>query len=214
MSIKELTDFSKSARKDEEEYVVNKYLARALASMSQMDWNVGQSGHCEILEGMLYFVLDHTGRLVSNAVFDEHVAKSDRPGNITQNGPPPLVEAVKLETRYIVQILYAALGTSSARKELIARVLADRSLNTSAQLRSIESSNTTQDILNKARKTIQSSLLKSAVGGDELEGLKTPVSVDIESVVSVELHGHGEKYGVEWLLGSVWALVGWEMVAR
>lgn len=190
----------------ESEYAVNKYITSMLISISQMEWKDDQLVHKEILEGVLFIILNRTGKLLSNAVFQEHVASSDRPGNIKQSGEAFSPEAAKLETRYLIPILHAALGVDCARKELVVRVLAENGTHTGLQ---------GGDILLKARKLIQSSLVKSAVGGEDLQGLKMPsLPADEEGRYVPEIGTEVELYGPEWLLESVWALIGWDLAVQ
>jgi hypothetical protein len=178
-----------------------------------MEWSVGEPGHSEILEGLLFFILDHIGRLVSQAIFKEHVAQSGRPGNITNSGPTMSLEAIKLEALHMVQILYAALGKSPDRKELVARVLTEHEAGTDIQLGSKNSSKNIKDMLKRSKEMIQSSLVKSAVDGQELESLRLPTPPQDSMSDLPQPHDSQEKYIIEWLLGSVWALAGWDIIA-
>ncbi|TVY59651.1 hypothetical protein LSUE1_G008566 [Lachnellula suecica] len=205
----------KRAKTEEGEYVVNKYLAWALSStVSSLDWKVGKPGNGEILEGILFSILEHTGRLLSGAVFSEHVAKSTNPGNISEGQAPPDPTTAKIESRYIIQILHAAVG-SPEKKELVAKVLASerKVLDPLKRLSSLAcSSSFTRDLVSKSTTLIQSTLLKSAVGGENLGSLKLPLPPTEESKFSVEATNHVECYGPEWLVENVWALIGWDMV--
>lgn len=200
--------------KIEDEYAVNKYLCEALISIAQIEWKVELPGHSDVWEGILFSILDFTGRLVSNAVFNEHVAMSDHVGNITKEGPALLPEAAKLESRYIVLVLRAALGGSNARKELVARILSAHPAKPDVPSRhgSLQASaDHTHNLLIKARKTMQQTLVKSAVGGERLEGLRLPQPPEDDSTYSSQADCCVEKFGQEWLLESVWALIGWEL---
>jgi hypothetical protein len=203
---------SKRAKIDHE-YAVNKYLCLALVSITQMEWKVGKPGHSDILEGILFSILDYTGRLVSNAIFNEHVAKSKKVGNITMDGPAPLTEAAKIEARYIIPVLRAALGGSSARNELVARILSDRPINPKEPSQSgVQTAvNDGTDLLTKTRKRLQATLIKSALGGEGLEGLSLPSLLDEHVDYSCEPDSCAEKFGPEWLLESVWTVLGWEL---
>jgi hypothetical protein len=206
---------NKRAKTEGGEYAVNKYLARALSAVvSNLDWKVGKPGHGEVLEGILFSILEHTGRLLSSAVFSEHVAKSMNPGNITQGKAPSNPSMAKLESRYIVQILHAALG-GSEKKELVAKVLASdrKDLDPLKRMSSLApSSSFTRDLVSKSKMLIQSTLLKGAVGGDNLASLELPAPPGEESNFSVEAADKVERYGPEWLVEIVWALIGWDMV--
>jgi hypothetical protein len=194
-------------QKTESEYAINKYMTGMLTNVSQVDWKVGQAAHSEVLEGILFSILNHTGRLLSNAVFKEHVSTSDRVGNITKGGTEILPGAAKLETRCIVPILHAALGKSTTRKELIARVLAERATDGSVKM---QTPSHRRNLILKARKMIQSSLVKSAVGGEALQSLRTPNRPE-EGQYTSDFVVPVDMYGSEWLLESVWALIGWEL---
>jgi hypothetical protein len=214
------TEFADSRRlrhkrvRTEDEYAVNKQMTGMLVSIAHMDWKATQIGHSEILEGILFSILDNTGRLLSNAVFKEHVAISDRIGNITKGLPSLLPAAAKLEARYIMPVLHAALGRTSARKELIARVLTENTAKFDNQRRSQSSSGEKRDLLVKARKMIQSSLLKSAVGGEGLVGLKLPAPPEEDGYIALEVDTGVERYGPEWLVESIWAAIGWELIVQ
>ena len=197
----------------EEEYAVNKYLSQTLTLITRMDWKVGKPGHSDILEGILFSILDHIGRLVSTAVFNEHVAMSSKVGNITVCDTEPLTSPSKLETRYIVPVLCAALGGSNSRKELLARVLGegggvvrDKTQETSQQ--TLTGSGC--DLVTIARKRLQETLVQCAVGGEELNSLILPPQPE-DFGVSTQPNPSAEEYGPEWLLESVWAVVGWEL---
>ena len=198
----------------EEEYAVNRYLSRALISIFHTEWKVGQPVHSEILEGFMFCILEHTGRLLSNATFLEHVGRSTRAGNITMGDTALPPEVAKLQTRYIVAILHAALGDSSSRKELVTQVLAERSGDSSASSRQStlgSSAKNPHELLAKARKRMQETLAKCALGGDDSQGLRLPPipkeGLNYPSVIEDDV----ERFGPEWLMGSVWALMGWEL---
>ena len=200
---------------EESEYAVNKYLARMLAEIaSGLDWNIHQPGHSDLLEGMLFSVFKHTGRLLSEAVFAEHVAISDNPGNVTKNMETPEAVETNFETRYIVQVLHAALG-GSKRKDLVSHVLAtgkttvlgNPGLGGSAGL------SLSGDMLLKARKLLQSTLVKSAVGGADLEALRLPTPPVEDSEVFVQTANADRCFGPEWVVETLWGLIGWDLVA-
>jgi hypothetical protein len=228
----------KRCRVDEEEYIVNKYLTKSLASMAYgLEWKADQPGHSDLLEGFLFSVLEHIGRLVSEAVFAEHVATSDKPGNITKNTPlSPAKDS--LESRYMIKILYAALGGSD-RKDLVARVLATGKRQLSRLRSSVGSSllspdkadikglsrysdaaekvlqianDPSGDLLSKGKKLLQSTLVKSAVGGGELETLRLPTPPAEESISILGANNENERFGSDWLIETVWALIGWDLI--
>ncbi|KAK0125449.1 hypothetical protein ONS95_000537 [Cadophora gregata] len=190
------------------EYAVNKYLAHVLVSIAErLEWKSDQTGHSDILEGMLLVVIQHTGRVISDCVFGEHVAASDRPGNISNSPDAPVNGFVRPESRYMTRILHATLGGLD-RRELVIDVLAR---SASVGKSSLSGSATTGDILRKAKKLLQSTLLKSTIGGLELESLRVPRLPTEISLVD-DATTNVLKYGKEWLLETVWGLIGWDMV--
>jgi hypothetical protein len=209
------TSRHKHGRVDEEEYVVSKYLAKSLVSMAYgPEWEAHQTGHSDLLEGILFSVLEHIGRLVSEAVFAEHVAMSDKPGNMTKTTSLSPFSA-GLESRYMIKVLYAALGGSD-RKDLVARVLATgkRSVTSESRLRStVGSSLLSGGLLSKGKKLLQSALVKSAVGGAGLEILRLPTPPAEDSMSVLEVINEDEHFDSEWVIETVWALIGWDLVA-
>ncbi|KAE9372298.1 hypothetical protein N431DRAFT_439408, partial [Stipitochalara longipes BDJ] len=163
---------------------------------------------------MLFCVLEKAGRLVSEAVFAEHVATSDNPGNISKADDPLSSGLVKHESRYLVQILQAAVG-GSKKRELIAQVLAQGKPTLNSQNRATESvisAALSGDLLSKVRKLLQSTLVKSAVGGLDLQTLRLPTPPLEEAEMQVEIEGEVEKYGSEWLIQSIWGIIGWDLI--
>ncbi|KAG0648961.1 hypothetical protein D0Z07_4820 [Hyphodiscus hymeniophilus] len=195
----------KRARMEVGEFAVNRYLSKTLIQICQIDWKPGLLGHGEILEGILCSVLNHTGQLLSHVVFKEHVADSDRPGNISMERPSSPMVAKDFEFRYIIPILHAALGGNS-RKDVVAKVLAENQLGmgTAAVLNG--------HTLSMVKRRMQEQLIKSAVGSDA-EGLKLPIPPEDAEVYSdgVSLENKDES---EWFLEAVWALVGWELAVE
>jgi hypothetical protein len=195
---------------------VTKYLANCLVSiLDGIEWKVGRPGHADLLEGMLFCVLEEAGRLVSEAVFAEHVATSDNPGNISKTNDPMLQKSINHESRYLVQILQAAVG-GTKKRELIAQVLAQGNPDSNEQRRlagSAMSLALSGDLLSKTRKLLQSTLVRSAVGESNLETLRLPTPPLEETDMPLETNGQIEKYGSEWLVQSVWGIIGWDLIA-
>jgi hypothetical protein len=206
----------KHCRQEEGEYAVNKFVANTLASTAYgLEWKIHQPGHCDLLEGILFSILEHTGRLLSEATFGEYVATSKNTGKITEsNDIPPTGRVLEYESRYMVQVLHAALGGRD-RKELVARVLAAGKTNLNAQKRRGGSgiSALSSDLLSKVNMLVQNTLLKCTIGGSKFETLKLPTPPPPEdSTPPVETPGV-EPYGSDWLVETMWALVGWDFVA-
>lgn len=204
--------WSKKARLEEGEYAINKYLAGMLASVSYgLEWKAAHPGHADLLEGILFTILEHTGRLLSEAVFDEHVAASNNLGNITKEGTSGCRSSARIEARYIVQVLHAALG-GDERKDLVAQLLAAGKINAGSLRQGSVHGVFSADLLVKAKKLLQSTLMKSAVGGEDLETLRLPTP-PVERTVLPAAKGAGvERYGSDWLVETVWALIGWDLM--
>lgn len=206
----------KRSRLEEREYIVSKTLAASLASIAHdMEWKGGQCGHADLLEGMLFCIMEQTGRLLSEAVFAEHVATSDNPGNISKSVDPVPSPSIKHESRYMVQILQAALGGTTRRKE-IAQVLDLGTPSSGGQAAAAiapRSSASPADLLSKAKKLLQSTLVKSAVGGHYLETLRLPTPPMEEAELTTDVDEEIEEYGTEWLIHSLWGIIGWDMIA-
>jgi hypothetical protein len=189
---------------DKGEYLVNKHLANSIASMlASMEWEPGRPGHSELLEGILYTILTHTGKLVSISVFSEHVVLSGNEGKVTENRQPPPVDTARFESRYIIQILYTALG-GATRTDLISKVLAAG--------RSNVSKGGGGDLASKARLLLQSTLINKTTGGADYETLRLPPPPSEDAVVPDLVNHSVTKYSPEWLVEMAWALVGWDMV--
>ncbi|KAF4636782.1 hypothetical protein G7Y89_g1282 [Cudoniella acicularis] len=201
----------KRPKVEEQEYAVNKYISAALCSIvSNLEWGVGKPGHRDLLEGILFCILGHAGRLLSCAIFEEHVAKSKKPGNVTENNPLVGPETARFEARYIVQILYAAMGGSD-KKSLVTEVLAFER-GDAEPLRQLRNPPKCRSLVDKAKMVVQSTLVKSALGGEEFESLKLPAP-PMEGNIFLEADVVGaEAYGSEWFVDIVWAIVGWDMV--
>ncbi|EPE33711.1 hypothetical protein GLAREA_06724 [Glarea lozoyensis ATCC 20868] len=186
------------------EYIVNKHLAISITSMlAGLEWEAGKPGHSELLEGILYTILQHTGKLVSVAVFNEHVASSKNEGKVTENTQSGEVCTAKFESRYIIQILYTAIG-GATKTELISQVLAAGRSNMSKDGKG--------DLISKARKLLQSTLINNSTGGVSLETLRLPPPPSEDTAIPDDVHHSVERYSSEWLVEMAWALVGWDMV--
>jgi hypothetical protein len=201
-------------------YALNYHLSQNLGLiLPYVDWKVGQPGHSDVLEGILFSMLDHAGRLVSEAVFGENVAESEAVGRIAVRDTVETKVtkvAVKLESRHLVLILNGALA-NSAQKQLIAEVLAGVSTATGnlAVTHPLALTCLTGDLLVRAKKRLQATLVKSIVGESQaaefVDALKLPEAPNEEVLPSIEPPQAGE-HGPEWLIESVWSLVGWDMV--
>lgn len=202
----------KRPRIEEGEYFVNKHLTKALAGIGHnAQWKVHQPAHSEILEGLLSAILERTGRLVSEAIFGEHVAISDLPGNITRNDGPLVRGFTRPEARYIVEILHATTGAGT-RSGLVTQMLTTGKTPLNLQLRTGNPSSPDSygNLLSKAKELLQSTLMKSAVGGADLDSLRLPTPPP--EITNTSDANDVEQYGKDWLIERVWGLIGWDLV--
>ncbi|KAE8444895.1 hypothetical protein EG329_014143 [Mollisiaceae sp. DMI_Dod_QoI] len=203
---------TKRQRTEQPEFLVNMHLTNALATIAHnAQWKITQPAHSEILEGLLFSILEHTGRLVSEAVFGEPVADSDHAGNITEDGEKVVQDFVKPEARYIVQVLHA-MTSDRQRSNLISEMLTVGKMSRNAPPGVMESNppDLSGDLLSKAKKILQSTLVKGAVGGAELESLRLPIPP--KEMTDVGTGSGIRKYGKDWLIEMVWGLIGWDMI--
>ena len=173
----------------EEEFAVNKYSAQMLVSILQnIKWETNTPSHQEVFEGIMYSVLNHTGRLLSLAVFEEHVAASKLPGNITtrKDSDPPFSDDRKYESRYLIEVLRAVMDVHN-----------DLSRGQKPNL------------VRQAEKRIQATLINGAIGG-LADTLKQPI-VPEGALHMADENSTIEQYGSEWLVEKVWTLVGWNL---
>jgi len=205
----------KRIRTEIEEYAVNKLLAKMLSSiLYSLEWKPHQPWHSDLLEGALYFILEYVGQLVSDATFGEQVASCDSPDNITNSVAINAKELSWFESKYVIQILHVALGGASS-KDLVLEVLVGKS-NSNVESRTTRSHGTSimsSELLSKARLLLQSTFMKHTIGASGHEILRMP-SPPIEEVhLAIDTEEKLEEYGSEWLVESVWALIGWDLVA-
>lgn len=203
----------KRIRVEKGEFAVNKYLSKMLSSVAYgLEWKLQQPGHSDLLEGILFSVLEHTGRLLSESVFEEHVAASDSPGNISQGRRQKFSDASRVEARYIVQILHATLG-GDERKGLVAQILSSGRIPAGqSRHNSVKGAVLSGDVLLKAKKLLQSTLMRTTVGGEDLETLRLPTPPLETTGVVVPKRAVTERYGADWLVETIWALIGWDLM--
>ncbi len=69
------------------------------------------------------------------------------------------------------------------------------------------------DLFSSVKKLLQSSLVKTAVGGPCMETLRmlTP-PLEATNVENEEIAVF-ERYGTDWLIEAVWGLIGWDLMA-
>lgn len=195
---KEQTEHRKSREDpgDEQEvYAVNKCLTCTIVSIILgLDFEVGKPGHAELLEGILFTILEHTGSLLSVAIFGDDMPVKKKRGCKDKN-KTPTIDTTNAESLYMVQILYAALGGAEKQK-LVSRVLM---------------AGDGAELIEKAKRFIQGTLLKSTYGKEHIESLRLPVLPE-EEVEVPEVEYDGEIHGQDWLINMATSIVGWDLV--
>jgi hypothetical protein len=202
-------DQHKRQKVSREEYLVNRHLTKTLAAIAHnAQWKVQQPAHTEILEGLLFSILECTSRILSEAVFGEHVAASQLPGNITQSNVEVVKGFVRPEARYVVQVLQATVGVGD-RSGLVAQILAARRTSNAQLQTTIANLPASGVLLLKAKELLQGTLIKSGLGDADIESLRLPNPPLALSNVSAT---DSKEYGKDWLVEMVWGLIGWDVV--
>ncbi|KAF7899558.1 hypothetical protein EAF00_003894 [Botryotinia globosa] len=153
--------------------------------LRKISWQKENDLHKQIIEGMLAMTLSHIGRLISDIVFEEDVAASKLPGNITSRDPSlnSTKNESSLKSKYLIHILEMAL---KIQKETMGV-------------------GPTEELLQKAKRKIQNTLKNSIIGGGLL-GLKLPDQIAEESIDIPELKGL-KMYGKEWTVQCVFTMI-------
>lgn len=197
---------SKRRRIDSHEYTANKLLGRVLTCIVfNINWKETLPAHGELLEGILYTIIHHAGRVLSVAMFGEVVADSDLIGHITKSTSlDQLLSNVtnKSENRYIIQILHSALGGVS-KKTLFVNVLQARKADKHARA-------SASDLIGKARTILQNTLVKAMSAVDVGEQLEEPVTL-VDDVDRRSKDDDFGIYGASWYVGKMWDLIGWDV---
>jgi hypothetical protein len=174
------------------QFVVPKLIAQMLISIIRdTEWKAERSTHRDILEGVISAIVDHAGILLSLSIFGENIGGSNLPGNIsneTEIGNHS--DLISYESRYLIPILSAALDAEKEKRMI-----------------------TLGGVREKAMEKVKRALTNSTIGTN-LSTLKMPAKqMDEEPLSMPELPGH-RTYSSEWLVESLWALVGWEVKAQ
>lgn len=179
---------------EQDVYVVNKCLTNTIVSIILgLDWEVGKPGHVELLEGILFAILKHTGSLLSIAIFGQDMP-SKKKRRKDKNRTPP-VDTTNTESLYMIQILYAALG-GAKKQSLVSRVLM---------------AGDGAELIEKAKRLIQGTLLKYTYGKEHIESLRLPV-LSAEEIEFPMVEYEGELHGHDWLINMATSIVGWDLV--
>jgi hypothetical protein len=177
---------------EDTQFVVPKLIAQMLISIIRdTEWKAERSTHRDILEGVISTIVDHAGILLSLGIFGENIGDSNLPSNISNETETRNYSGlISYESRYLVPILSAALDVEK-EKNLI----------------------TPGGVREKAMEKVKRALTKSTIGTN-LATLKMPAKQMDEEPLSIPELPHHKTYSTEWLIESLWALVGWEVEAQ
>jgi hypothetical protein len=178
---------------EDTQFVVSKLITQMLISIIRdTEWKTERSTHRDILEGVISTIVDHVGILLSLSIFGENVGDSNLPGNISnETDTRSYSDLISYESRYLVPILSAALDVEK-EKEMI----------------------TPRGAREKAMEKVKRALTNSTIGAN-LATLKMPAKLEMdEEPLSMPEIPHHKTYSTEWLVESLWALVGWEVEAQ
>lgn len=183
------------------EYAASKYLTKALSTIIyNIDWQINVPLHSELLEAIEYEIIHRVSVLLSIVWFDEHVANSNHLGNTTKGSTEPSSAheniVSKNELRYIIDILFNALG-GAGKRDLFARVIMSGK------------SDTAGDLLKKAKRLLVNTLEKTGFGRDIGQTLLSPAtSGDLPQPLVTTVT---ERYSSDWYVEKVWELIGWDV---
>ncbi|KAF7930552.1 uncharacterized protein EAE98_004952 [Botrytis deweyae] len=171
---------------DNDESMMVRFVANLLFGiLGKIAWQQNNDLHKQIFEGILAFIIDHTGMLISKIIFREHIAASKLPGNIA-TGDPSLDLTKKecaLKSKYLIHLLEMALK------------IHEENIGTGP----------TEELLQKAKRKIQNTLKNSIIGGSLL-GLKKPVQSAEEPIDIPGLEGL-EVYSEDWAIQCVFTMI-------
>lgn len=164
----------------------------------------------DVLEGMFSALLEEVGGLMSQAIFNDQLSTSNKPGRITcidKNASESMNEIAKdLKGRHLVYILKRVLeGRSEKDRQSLAAMLANikrSGTNVSKEV-----------LLSRAKQRLQETLLKGIFGDDGEEfmsALRMPESGegwDAEAPPIVPDEGQN-------FVETVWSTVGWDLLSN
>jgi hypothetical protein len=192
--------------------IITKFSEMLYSILTAPEFQRSNTYYSEVIEGLYSGLLDRIGGLVSQAVFEENLATSVRPGcisrsdlnNIPKDTKQNLV--VQLEGQslaYVLKLVISGRGDSKPEDfdSVLCRIL-DSKTNSRNEV-----------LLTKARSSLQKTLLKGTFGeeGERFkEALRLPEA-------SAEHHEHvtATQYPdhVHDFVETVWSIVGWETMS-
>ncbi|EEH22781.1 hypothetical protein PABG_04992 [Paracoccidioides brasiliensis Pb03] len=178
-----------------------------------------------LLEGFLFSLLEHVGKMLSLFVFKElysnpdlrlNSAKLPVPGNFDKGyaarGEMAVAQrAAESEAKHLIWILERAIAFTD-QFERPSDETNTHSVSTEATI--------PQGMLERARTKLQNTLLKGIFGEKEQEfrdSLKMPEKPAYspgERSISRQTHVSVEKEPAEWFTQEVWRLVGWDVLLK
>ncbi|KAI9743868.1 MAG: hypothetical protein M1818_002602 [Claussenomyces sp. TS43310] len=184
-------------------------LSKLLMSITRASGcEMAHAAHVQVFEGVCAALIDRVGGLMSQIIFDEHVASSSLPGHISRDQGPaitPLSEvSIKLEGRYLTWILQQLID--GREMEFFGHTTS--MINKGRQ----DKDSVDEVLLTKAKKRLQETLLKGVFGDDGNEflgALKMPAKGedDCDKELS-ELAVRPQRGFVE----AVWSTLGWDTI--
>ncbi|KAF7881840.1 uncharacterized protein EAF02_006528 [Botrytis sinoallii] len=171
---------------DNDDSMMVRFVANLLFRiLGKIAWQQNNDLHKQIFEGILAFIIDHTGILISKIIFREHVAASKLPGNIStgESSFDLTKKECALKSKYLIRLLEMALK------------IHEKNIGTGP----------TEELLQKAKRKIQNTLKNSIIGGSLL-GLKKPDQIAEEPIDIPGLEGL-EMYSEDWAIQCVFTMI-------
>lgn len=179
----------------------------AMTIMSTLD--PSKATEREILEGITFLILSHSGRLLGEFVFageeeniDPYLEYVNDEGSAVQDAQAP----------HLVHLLRHAMGLKAKEPRSATATGRIGSYPRTLRLQSTQSNH--NDISVEAKTELQNTLLKGVFGDNASglgEGLQNPLSGDVE----VPVRDSRKERSVNmkrWYIGEVWKLVGWDVL--
>ncbi len=189
------------------------HLSQLLASLlSNLDPK--KPAHTELLEGILYHLLQRAGQTLHAFVFAEKESESEAEAEKRTDAPPTTTEPQPITTDFDTAIKKAA--TRHEAKYLIwilKKALAFIDANPSCE----QPPTNKTDLEDAARTRLQYTLLKAIFGAGRSDfgmGLNLPRDVDSRVEVDTDVPSVSEEETSEWFKRELWMLVGWEVLGR
>ena len=201
---------------DTEEESSCKIITKTLIRMVLL-LNLSRDAHCEVLEGILCALLDHTGSLLSLLVFSDSSGKAE--GVVGILPPKGLVDAAhadlesalesaKMEGPYLICILRKAMEFIESNRKF----MSERGLLLFSPRKATGDRNLRQSI----EETLQNTLLRGVFGDDDdtfrnsLRHSERNVEPDLNKLMQ-EITPDASSS--EWFIGQLWEHLGWNILS-